>query len=111
MRHKIKAENGKLIPRCVLYIRLPVMVGGEILGTGCLVDMDDEDARELIASGRAVLASSIAVQFYNYINIAWHRRQESGTSATKRKKAKHRLSKHLRRLGDVAVPEIRHASG
>lgn len=105
MHHTIKAKNGKLIPRCVLYVRLPMMVEGEMLETGCLVDMDEADASDLIANGRAILASSIALTFYDYINIAWHRHQDRGMSVTKRRKAKRRLSKCLRRpLARITSP-------
>jgi hypothetical protein len=110
MRHEIKTKNGKLIVRSIISILRPMMVDGKIRNVGDLIDMDDTDARELIASGRAELASNDELQHALYVGVAWHSIQSKSRLNAQRIKAKRRLSKNVLRLNELTLQDVQHAT-
>lgn len=110
MRHEIKTKNGKLIVRCIVSILRPVMIDGEVRNVGDLIDMDDADARELIASDRARLAGNDEVEHALHVGIAWHSVKRTNRLNAQRIKAKRRLSKNVCRLDAPALQDIQHAA-
>lgn len=110
MRHEVEAKNGKLVVRCIVSILAPVVIDGEVRSVGDLIDMDDTEADELIASGRADVARNEELQHALHVGVAWHSVRSQSRPRAQRTKAMQRLSKRVRSLDDVTLQDVRHAA-